>query len=345
MRVGLLTLVTGPALLPPQFLSREAWAAIEAADVVLGPPEDRTAAAVLSAGIDLRTVAASSPNDLAGRLVELAAHDRVVWVASLPFSPGLIEELASGVADRPDATRFDHVIGAWDPPGSRVLELVGVIDRLCSPGGCPWDRAQTQASLVPYLIEEAYELVEAIESGEVVDVIEELGDVLMQVVFLARLAEEQVVQPFDLDEVAGGIAEKLRRRQPGIFGVDPPENVPPTDWDTQKAREKADRTSVLDGIPPVMPVLDRATKIVRRLEDSHLLHVLDEALPQHGAEEMRAGVDLMRVVRSAVRSNVDPARQLRAILRTVETEVTRIGLESPEATVAGDLLAMSPRDL
>ena len=104
------------------------------------------------------------------------------------------------------------------PAGSALLDLVAVMDRLRSPGGCPWDAEQTHASLLPYLVEETYEAVEAIEAGDRAHMAEELGDVLLQVVFHARVAQEDAQAPFDIDDVAAGIADKLRRRHPHVFG-------------------------------------------------------------------------------------------------------------------------------
>lgn len=127
------------------------------------------------------------------------------------------------------------------PSGAALLDLVAVMDRLRSPGGCPWDAEQTHASLVPYLVEETYEAVEAIESGERDHMAEELGDVLLQVVFHARVAQEDEVAPFDIDDVAAGIAAKLRRRHPHVFGdvvADTPEAVA-ANWSVIKAAEKA----------------------------------------------------------------------------------------------------------
>ncbi|MBB2923948.1 MazG family protein [Cellulomonas cellasea] len=104
--------------------------------------------------------------------------------------------------------------------GDGVRELVATMDRLRSPGGCPWDAQQTHASLVPYALEEAYEVAEAIEAGSRADLREELGDLLLQVVFHARIAQEDPADPFDLDDVARGITAKLVRRHPHVFGAD-----------------------------------------------------------------------------------------------------------------------------
>ena len=103
--------------------------------------------------------------------------------------------------------------------GQRLLELVAVMDRLRSPGGCPWDAEQTHASLVQYLVEETYETIEAIDAQDRDAMVEELGDLLLQVVFHARIGQEAAgAAGFDIDDVAGGIADKLVARHPHVFG-------------------------------------------------------------------------------------------------------------------------------
>lgn len=126
--------------------------------------------------------------------------------------------------------------------GERVLELVEVMDRLRSPGGCPWDARQTHASLVEYLVEEAYETVEAIEDEDDAGLREELGDLLLQVVFHARIAQETDGEGWDIDDVAQGIVEKLIRRHPHVFAnvdADTAEQVE-ANWHALKAQEKGE---------------------------------------------------------------------------------------------------------
>jgi XTP/dITP diphosphohydrolase len=149
--------------------------------------------------------------------------------------------------------------------GERVLELVEVMDRLRSPGGCPWDARQTHASLVEYLVEEAYETVEAIEDEDDAGLREELGDLLLQVVFHARIAQETDGEGWDIDDVAQGIVEKLIRRHPHVFAnvdADTAEQVE-ANWHALKAQEKG-RASVTDGIPEHLPALLRASKVYSR---------------------------------------------------------------------------------
>ena len=149
---------------------------------------------------------------------------------------------------------------------SEALErLVAVMDRLRSPGGCPWDAEQTHASLVPYLLEEAYELAEAIDTDDRPGLREELGDVLLQVVFHARIAQDDPENPFDLDDVADALTAKLVRRHPHVFA----DQAVAADglhaqWDRLKRVEKAGRTSALDGVPAALPALARAQKLAGR---------------------------------------------------------------------------------
>ncbi len=169
--------------------------------------------------------------------------------------------------------------------GERLLELVRVMDRLRSPGGCPWDARQTHASLVEYLVEEAYETVEAIEAGDDQDLREELGDVLLQVVFHARIAEERGESGFDIDDVAQGIIDKLIRRHPHVFAdgqADTADQVE-ANWHALKAQEKG-RASVTEGIPEQLPALLRAAKVHSRSS------TLAEQLPQPTSADFAADV-------------------------------------------------------
>ena len=149
--------------------------------------------------------------------------------------------------------------------GARVLDLVAVMDRLRSPGGCPWDARQTHQSLVEYLIEEAYETVEAIEADDDAGLREELGDLLLQVVFHARIAQERAEGPWSIDDVADGIIAKLVRRHPHVFadGTAATAADVEANWHAIKAQEKG-RESVTDGIPAALPALVHMGKVLSR---------------------------------------------------------------------------------
>jgi len=152
-----------------------------------------------------------------------------------------------------------------EPRADAVRTLLEVIDRLRSPeGGCPWDLSQTVASLAPGLIEEAHECVEAVESGDRVEACGELGDVLMLVVLLARVAEDEA--SFDLAGVAHAAVEKLVRRHPHVFGSQRAEDRPEAleSWERAKRaerREKGGSVSALDGVPLAMPALQRTFRV------------------------------------------------------------------------------------
>ena len=150
---------------------------------------------------------------------------------------------------------------------SQLERAVELMDRLRSPGGCPWDAEQTHSSLLPFLLEETHEVIEAVEGGDRDHLAEELGDLLLQVVFHARLAEEHPDTPFDIDDVAGGIVAKLVRRHPHVF-ADADAATPgevERNWERLKAEEKQ-REGVFDGIPATLPALARAQKMLDRLD-------------------------------------------------------------------------------
>ncbi|MDX9752752.1 MAG: MazG family protein [bacterium] len=143
----------------------------------------------------------------------------------------------------------------------QFLQAVQIMARLRSPGGCPWDLEQTHQSLKKYLIEEAYELLESIDNQDDAEIMEECGDVLLQVLFHARLAEEE--HRFTIQDVLACLCDKLVSRHPHVFGdakADTPQEVL-IRWEKLKNKEKPHRTSVLDGIPPALPALMKAEKI------------------------------------------------------------------------------------
>lgn len=201
------------------------------------------------------------------------------------------------------------------PDLSGVGELVEVMDALRSPGGCPWDAEQTHASLAPYAVEEAFELAEAVEIGDRAHVREELGDLLLQVVFHARVAQEDPADPYDLDDVARGIAAKLRSRHPHVFAdgdARTPQEVEAR-WDELKAAEKPERSSVFDGIPRGMAGLERAAKVLSRLDRAGRLDVAEAV-----ASDAGLGERLLALVLQARADGLDPAAELRRALARIE---------------------------
>jgi XTP/dITP diphosphohydrolase len=202
-------------------------------------------------------------------------------------------------------------------PNPQLDELVATLHRLRAPGGCAWDRDQTHASLVQYLVEETYELIEAIESGGREELIEELGDVLYQVLFHADIEAE--AGNFTLEDVAAHMTAKMVRRHPHVFGdavAETPDEVVAT-WDRIKAVEKAHRSSTLDGIPQAMPALALADKLLGR---AGKLGVTREPAPIP-ATEAELGEQLLAIVAAARANGLDSERALRGALRTLQDEV------------------------
>jgi XTP/dITP diphosphohydrolase len=193
-----------------------------------------------------------------------------------------------------------------------VLDLVAVMDRLRTE--CPWDRKQTHESLVPYLLEESYEVLETIEQGDYSALREELGDLLLQVVFHARLAED-----FDMDDVAAGIVDKLVRRHPHVFGSVKVESADEVNdnWDAIKAAERASKggESLLDGVPMGQPALALAAQLLRRAERAGAPESLSAAIGQGVAREL---FDLVRRAREA---GLDAEAELRAAARAYRDRV------------------------
>ena len=219
-----------------------------------------------------------------------------------------------------------RVIEAPVPP---LVEAVEVMDRLRSPGGCPWDAVQTHESLRQYLVEETYELLDAIEERDRVALREELGDVLLQVLFHARVAVEDADDPFGIDEVASGLVAKLVGRHPHIF-TDAPRVETVSDqnlkWEELKQAEKS-RQSIVDGVALGQPAVALAGKLGQR---SGRAGIPLDLFPD-GSE---AAAQLFRVSATARRAGIDPEGELRAVakrfagdIRAAEQAARDAGLE------------------
>lgn len=190
---------------------------------------------------------------------------------------------------------------------------------------CVWSQTMTHESLVPYLIEETYELVDAIEAGTTDEIIEELGDVLWQVAFHSEIAARTAGEDFDIEDVAARVTQKMVRRHPHVFGNDTaetPEEVLRL-WTAAKAAEKTNRTSVLDGIPLGMPALALADKLVARAEK---VGIAGGGVPAAHSDDTVAGEDelgaqLLAIVVSARARGLDAERALRARLRGLQMEI------------------------
>jgi XTP/dITP diphosphohydrolase len=314
-----LTLLLSSPRIAPGLFSRDAWTALAGAAHVLARDEDESQLyAIQESGIAATHLGEQGPDVLARALVDRTDDGQVVWIGSSDGDPGLTDALAAEVSSRQDPPEVEILVGSYDVPGSRLLDLVAVMDRLRSPGGCPWDAEQTHESLVPYVIEETHELVEAIESGDRTHMVEELGDLLLQVVFHARVGQEHTDSPFGIDDVAGGIVEKLVRRHPHVFAdVDADTSQEVADnWEQIKAVEKPHRTSPLDGIPEDLPALARANKAAGRLATAGRFDLAEAA-----AADDDLGSRLFALVLEARDKGQDPEAVLRAAVRALDVQL------------------------
>ncbi|EID55109.1 MazG family protein [Saccharomonospora xinjiangensis] len=275
----------------PGFLPAAAWPVLRSADAVYGAADLPEAT---RAALDVKA---------APRPEELARIPRVVLVAVSTDEPGAAELVRRGA----------EVVETPVPPLVRAAE---VMDRLRSPGGCPWDAVQTHESLVQYLVEETYELLDAIEEGDRTAMREELGDVLLQVLFHARVAAEDAGDPFGIDEVADELVTKLVNRHPHIFtgaeAVHTPDHQEQR-WEQLKQAEKQ-RESVIDGVALGQPAAALAGKLGQRTGRRGL--PLD--LFPSGSDE---GAKLFRIAAAARRAGVDPEGALRATAKDFAAKV------------------------
>ncbi|MFD3776146.1 nucleoside triphosphate pyrophosphohydrolase [Streptomyces sp. NPDC058612] len=316
---GRIVLLTTSHRVAPGVLSWPAWQVLHAADRVLcADPAHPQLPYLRDAGIEVEQAAPDAP-----ALVGACAGGRTVVV--LPggegdrrLTDGLARLAGSGRVSMPD---LELLPGSYDLPGARLLDLVQVMDRIRRE--CPWSSRQTHRGLAKYGIEEAYELVEAIEDGNRTELREELGDVLLQVVFHARIAEEYRADadvdaegeegedgdgPFSIDDVAGTLVEKLVRRHPHVFGdatADTPEEVK-EHWLRTKAVEKQ-RESVTDGIPLGQPGLALAAKLAGRARTGGV----PVGLPRGEG----VGYELLALAARAEAAGTDPETALRAAAR------------------------------
>jgi XTP/dITP diphosphohydrolase len=211
-------------------------------------------------------------------------------------------------------------------PHPKLDELIAVLARLRAPGGCAWDADQTHESLVRYLVEECWELVEAIESGDRAEMIEELGDVLYQVIFHSDIAANTPGEAFTIEDVAAHMTGKMIGRHPHVFGDDAAKAAMNIEsaadvvaaWDGFKATEKPHRSSVLDGIPQGMPALALADKLVGRAEKVGVQ--IPDAAPAPSTEA-ELGAQLLATVAAARAAGLDPERALRTALRELQQDI------------------------
>ena len=227
-------------------------------------------------------------------------------------------------AGRIEGERYETEIGLH----RGLVELIDTVALLRAPGGCPWDADQTHESLVQYLVEECWELIDAIETGDRAEMIEELGDVLYQVLFHADIAAHTDGERYDIDDVARHMTAKMVSRHPHVFGDREAHTAADVVafWDDLKKDEKPHRTSVLDGVPRGMPALALAQKVLGKAEkvDVSVADVpatVDRETAVSPATEVELGRLLLELVESARAQGIDAERALRGAVRDLEDEV------------------------
>jgi XTP/dITP diphosphohydrolase len=282
---------------PPLLLDAAGWRAVTGADPVVALP------GAARAGDDLRA-AGVRVDDVPDLAAAAARPEDVVCLAGpgeLPPSPG------APVEPR--------------PTGARLLDVVAVMDRLRSPGGCPWDAEQTHASLRGYLLEEAHEAYDAIVDDDPVAMREELGDVLLQVAFHSRVAAEaDPSRGFDIDDVAGDLVEKLVRRHPHVFGNAGPRDVAQVEagWEEIKQAEKQ-RRSPTEGVSRSQPAAAWGAALVRRAGRAGLSTPVPAELSVSSPEAL--GERLLAVVAAAEQRGWDVEDALREAVRRYAGEL------------------------
>ncbi len=327
----------------PGLLPLHAWSALMSSDLVLIgaddhpfrvhldlaelrvevlPSEDEAAALSRS---DLLSGLSPQDKRRAERVVDRAREvGEVVYL----FGPSDADEFTRvlGMEAARAGIEVEVVYFGVQPKGTALLDLVAVQERLRGAGGCPWDAEQTHATLARYAVEEVYELLEAISSGDPDALREELGDVLLQVAFHAQIAEDEGT--FTIDDVARGITDKLVRRHPHVFGDEKAEDAAAVvaNWEQLKAAEHPDRDGVFDGVPAAQPAL----AYVEKLQARAAAQGFDWAVDEEAADRVRRELDefltatddatrskqigdlLMSVVALARRHTIDPELALRA---------------------------------
>ncbi|CAB4965486.1 unannotated protein [freshwater metagenome] len=206
---------------------------------------------------------------------------------------------------------------------SELLRLREVMDKLRSPGGCPWDAEQDHESLLKYLLEESYEFIEAVENKDRTSMQEELGDLLLQVYFHSRMAEEDADNPFNVEDVAKTVTDKLIRRHPHVFGGTKVESSSEVleNWEAQKAVEKG-RSSIIDGVPLAQPALPLAAKVLYRMNKLNFELEVDK--PTKISEQLNQdqfGDLLLGLIAQAVDLGIDPEAALRTATKSLISKI------------------------
>ena len=224
---------------------------------------------------------------------------------------------------------------------SNLDDLIATAHKLRAPGGCPWDAEQTHETLLTYLIEETYELVDAVQTKDPQAIKEELGDVLYNVIFHADIAEAN--GQFTIEDVAKYMEDKMKSRHPHVFGTEEElkefaaetgEDVMKS-WDNHKKKEKPERESVLDGIPLAMPSLALANKVIGKAEKLGVLEKGQSPIKVETDDEL--GALLLAIVSAARVNGIDPEMALRKATTDLMSDIRKFEiLEASDAGVIGE---------
>jgi XTP/dITP diphosphohydrolase len=317
----LVLLSTSPRV-APGLMSAQAWSVLREGRVLVGSPDHPAVPYLAEADVPVEVATQRDPRALAEHLVAQAAQQGVVvWLVADDGDPDLGLALPAAVAAAAAPPELEMLPGSYDLPGAALLDLVAVMDRLRSPGGCPWDAEQTHASLRGYLLEEAHEAYDAIVDDDPAGMREELGDVLLQVVFHARVAAEAPPgRRFDVDDVAGDLVDKLVRRHPHVFGDAGPRDVAQVEvgWEEIKKAEKQ-RRSPTEGVSRSQPAASWGAALVRRAARAGLTTPEPAELGSASPEEL--GERLLAVVAAAERRGWDVEDALREAVRRYAGEL------------------------
>jgi NTP pyrophosphatase (non-canonical NTP hydrolase) len=312
---GRLALLSTSPRVAPGLLSWHAWSLLRDGDVLAADENHPLLPYLLDADVRVEILAQAGDDILARELVARAAKaDPLVFLLPQVGEESFARALTTLLIGTVDAPAVEVLPGSYDLPGARLLDVVATMDKLRSPGGCPWDAEQTHESLMTYLVEETYETIEAIETGDRDHLREELGDLLLQVVFHSRIAAENADAPWAVDDVAGDIVDKLVRRHPHVFADSVALTAGDVEatWETLKSAEKG-RASAVDGVPMSLPALSLAAKLIHRAH-SHGLEV-------PVADDDGLGSRLMQLVTDSQAAGLDAEQELRAAARRFAARV------------------------